>query len=79
MKINGITLTDKSLNIIRKIQEGDSSWMIELLENIIDATLDSGIVALTDKKKLEIIDGFRHIEKNVISVLADTKEEGGQL
>lgn len=79
MKINGITLTDKSLNIIREIQEGDSSWMIELLENIIDATLESGIVPLTDKKKLEIIDGVRHIEKNVISVLADTKEERGQL
>ena len=79
MKINGITLTDKSLNIIREIQEGENSWMIELLENIIDVTLDSGIVALTDKKKLEIIDGVRHIEKNVISVLADTKEEGGQL
>lgn len=79
MKINGITLTDESLKIIRQIQEGESSWMIDVLENVIDTTLESGIVTLTDKQKLGIIDGVRYIIKNVISVLADTKEEGGQL
>lgn len=78
MKINGITLTNESLKIIRQIQESDSSWMIDVLEDVIDATLESGIVTLTDKQKLEIIDGVRYIIKNVISVLADTKEEGGQ-
>lgn len=78
MKINGITLTNESLKIIRQIQESDSSWMIDVLEDVIDATLESGIVTLTDKQKLKIIDGVRYIIKNVISVLADTKEEGGQ-
>lgn len=75
MKVNDITLTAESINIIRRIQEGDSVWMIELLEKIIDVTFESDETTMTDKKKLEIIEGVRFIEKNVISVLANTEDD----
>lgn len=76
MKVNGITLTTESINIIRQIQDGDSAWMIELLEKIIDLTFELENNTPTDKQKLEIVEGIRFINRNVISVLANTEEEG---
>ena len=39
MKINGITLTEDAIMVIRRIQEGESQWMIDTLEKITDLLL----------------------------------------
>lgn len=78
MKINGITLTEDAIMVIRRIQEGESQWMIDTLEKITDLLLQLEANPPSDKQKLEILEGVRSIEKEVITVLAVNNKEGDQ-
>ncbi len=75
-QINGITLTEKATDIIRKIQEDEKGWITNSLEEAIDFVLEDGFQERSERERLNLIIALRIIEKYINSI-ADTNSKGG--
>ncbi len=73
-QINGITLTEKATDIIRKIQEDEKGWITNSLEEAIDFVLEDGFEERSERERLNLIIALRIIEKYINSI-ADTNSK----
>lgn len=77
-QINGITLTEKATDIIRKIQEDEKGWITNSLEEAIDFVLEDGFQERSERERLNLIIALRIIEKYINSIADTNSKEGGQ-
>lgn len=77
-QINGITLTEKATDIIRKIQEDEKGWIINSLEEAIDFVLEDGFEERSERERLNLIIALRIIEKYINSIADTNSKEGDQ-
>ena len=77
-QINGITLTEKATDIIRKIQEDEKGWITNSLEEAIDFVLEDGFEERSERERLNLIIALRIIEKYINSIADTNSKEGDQ-
>jgi hypothetical protein len=68
-EINGIILTDESIETIRHFQNTGAEWNVEVLENMIDILLcDGTLTSLEDPKvRLSHVQNLRFLEKLILT------------
>jgi hypothetical protein len=68
-EINGIILTDESIESIRHFQNTGAEWNVEVLEDMIDILLcDDAPTSLEDPKvRLSHIQNLRFLEKLILT------------
>ena len=67
-EINGIILTDDCIESIKTIQEGEHSWMENILEKAIDLALDIDSPDIDSVNRLTLISEIRIIKKHIQAI-----------
>ena len=67
-EINGIILTDDSIESKNTIQEGEHSWMENTLEKAIDLALDIDSPDIDSVNRLTLISDIRIINMNIQAI-----------
>lgn len=77
-QINGITLTEEAIKLIRNIQEGENGWITNSLEEAIDFVLEIDFQQRSEKERLNLIFALRLIEKYIKTIAVVNQKKGGQ-
>lgn len=77
-QINGITLTEEAIKLIRNIQESENGWITNSLEEAIDFVLENDFQQRSEKERLNLIFALRLIEKYINTIAVVNQKKGGE-